>query len=114
MKNNNYVGGQWVTGEGSIKNINPSDTNDTIDEYSNATSQQLNDAVASAHIAQKNGRMLVLKRELIFFMILVASLLNNLKKLGLFSQEKKEKLYLKVLEKSFDLVSNFNTMQPVH
>ena len=53
MKNNNYVGGQWVTGEGSIKNINPSDTNDIIDEYTNATSQQLNDAVASAHIAQK-------------------------------------------------------------
>ena len=53
MKNNNYINGQWVAGEGSIKNINPSDTNDIIDEYSNATSQQLDDAVASAKIAQK-------------------------------------------------------------
>ena len=53
MKNCNYVAGQWVAGEGSIKNINPSDTNDVIDEYSNATSQQLNDAVESAQLAQK-------------------------------------------------------------
>ena len=53
MKNNNYVGGQWVTGEGSIKNINPSDTNDLIDTYSNASSSQLNDAVSSAKVAQK-------------------------------------------------------------
>ena len=63
MKNNNYVGGQWVTGEGSIKNINPSDTNDTIDEYSNATSQQLNDAVASAHIAQKKWENVGIEKE---------------------------------------------------
>lgn len=53
MKNCNYVAGQWVAGEGSIKNINPSDTNDVIDEYANATSQQLNDAVESAQLAQK-------------------------------------------------------------
>ena len=53
MKNCNYVAGQWVAGEGSIKNINPSDTNDVIDEYTNATSQQLNDAVESAQLAQK-------------------------------------------------------------
>ena len=48
MKNCNYVAGQWVAGEGSINNINPSDTNDVIDEYTKSTSQHLNDAVDSA------------------------------------------------------------------
>ena len=53
MKNCNYVAGQWVAGEGSIKNINPSDTNDVIEEYTNTTSKQLNNAVEYAQLSQK-------------------------------------------------------------
>ena len=52
-KKSNYINGAWVEGEGEINNINPSDTNDLIDTYSNASSNQLNDAVSSAKIAQK-------------------------------------------------------------
>ena len=52
-KRSNYINGAWVEGEGEINNINPSDTNDLIDTYSNASSNQLNDAVSSAKIAQK-------------------------------------------------------------
>jgi aldehyde dehydrogenase (NAD+) len=52
-KKSNYINGAWVEGEGEINNINPSDTNDLIDTYTNASSNQLNDAVSSAKIAQK-------------------------------------------------------------
>ena len=52
-KKSNYINGAWVEGEGEINNINPSDTNDFIDTYSNASSNQLNDAVSSAKVAQK-------------------------------------------------------------
>ena len=52
-KKSNYINGAWVEGEGEINNINPSDTNDLIDTYSNASSSQLNDAVSSAKAAQK-------------------------------------------------------------
>ena len=52
-KKSNYINGAWVEGEGEINNINPSDTNDLIDTYSNASSSQLNNAVSSAKVAQK-------------------------------------------------------------
>jgi aldehyde dehydrogenase (NAD+) len=52
-KKSNYINGAWVEGEGEINNINPSDTNDLIDTYTNASSNQLNDAVSSAKVAQK-------------------------------------------------------------
>ena len=53
-KKSNFINGDWVEGEGEIININPSDTNDIIDTYSNASSKQLNDAVSAAQKAQKD------------------------------------------------------------
>ena len=52
-KKSNFINGDWVEGEGEIININPSDTNDVIDTYSNASSKQLNEAVSAAQKAQK-------------------------------------------------------------
>ena len=37
MKASNYIAGQWVEGTGSIRNINPSDTSEIIDEYTSCT-----------------------------------------------------------------------------
>ena len=53
-KKSNFINGAWVEGEGEIININPSDTNDVIDTYSNASSKQLNEAVSAAQKAQKD------------------------------------------------------------
>ena len=39
MKKSNYIAGQWVEGTSSIKNINPSDTSETIDEYTSCTDE---------------------------------------------------------------------------
>ena len=44
-RKSNFINGDWVEGEGEIININPSDTNDIIDKNSNATSNQLSDAI---------------------------------------------------------------------
>jgi aldehyde dehydrogenase (NAD+) len=49
----NYIAGDWVEGPSSIANTNPSDTNDIIGQYAQASSAQLDDALNSAHIAQR-------------------------------------------------------------
>ena len=48
---NNFIAGDWVKGSSSISNINPSDTNDVIGEYAQASNAQLDDALNSAQIA---------------------------------------------------------------
>ena len=50
---NNFIAGDWVKGSSSISNINPSDTNDVIGEYAQASIEQLDDALNSAQMAQK-------------------------------------------------------------
>jgi len=52
---NNYIAGDWVKGASSISNINPSNTNDIIGEFAQASSAQLEDALNSAQVAQDNG-----------------------------------------------------------
>ncbi|MCX2802456.1 aldehyde dehydrogenase family protein [Microbulbifer thermotolerans] len=47
----NYIGGEWREGQGTIANINPSDTNDRIGEYAEASPAQLDEAVAAARQA---------------------------------------------------------------
>ncbi len=53
MKTSNYIAGQWVEGTSSIKNINPSDTSEIIDEYTTCTDEQFEQSIRSAAIAQK-------------------------------------------------------------
>ena len=53
MKKSNYIAGQWVEGTSLIKNINPSDTSEIIDEYTTCTDEQFEKSIRSAAIAQK-------------------------------------------------------------
>ncbi len=48
----NYIAGQWAKGSGEIQNINPSDTSDVVGVFTQASAAQLDDALASASIAQ--------------------------------------------------------------
>jgi aldehyde dehydrogenase (NAD+) len=50
----NYINGQWVAGEDTISNINPSDTRETIGEFAQASTAQVEEAIASARAAQKS------------------------------------------------------------
>ena len=49
---NNYIDGRWVEGESTLANINPSDTNDVIGEYAQASVSQVEEAIAAATAAQ--------------------------------------------------------------
>jgi alpha-ketoglutaric semialdehyde dehydrogenase len=47
----NYIAGEWVEGAGVTRNINPSNTEDVIGEYAQASAAQVNEAVAAARAA---------------------------------------------------------------
>ncbi len=47
----NYIGGEWIGSDDICINVNPSDTNDVIGEFSNASREQVADAIAQARKA---------------------------------------------------------------
>jgi len=47
----NLIGGEWVEGAGVNRNVNPSDTRDTVGEYAQADAQQARAAIAAAAAA---------------------------------------------------------------
>src|SRR5262245_15953909 len=49
----NYIGGEWVDGVGTIRSINPSDTNEVVAECAVASPEQVADAVSAARQALK-------------------------------------------------------------
>jgi len=48
----NWIDGRWVAGERVVENRSPSDTNDLIGHYTQATSAQVQAAIAAAAVAQ--------------------------------------------------------------
>ncbi|MEO3415688.1 aldehyde dehydrogenase family protein [Roseovarius sp. CAU 1744] len=49
----NFIAGQWVAGIGEVENRNPSDLSDLIGTYAQASSDQLEQALDAAAVAQK-------------------------------------------------------------
>ena len=50
---NNFIAGEWLAGDNSIENRNPSDLSDIIGHFTQASSTQLNKALDAARNAQK-------------------------------------------------------------
>lgn len=50
---NNFINGRWVGGTNSKPNINPSNTSDVIDEYAQADTTQVEEAIAAAGNANR-------------------------------------------------------------
>ena len=48
----NYIAGEWVAGDSEIENRSPSDLSDLIGRFAQASSNQLDDALAAARRAQ--------------------------------------------------------------
>jgi len=48
----NFINGQWVDGETTVSNVNPSDLSDSPGEFAQATEDQAREAVAAAKAAQ--------------------------------------------------------------
>ena len=47
----NYIGGEWVAGGAATRNVNPSNTDDVIGEYAQATAEQAGEAIDAARAA---------------------------------------------------------------
>ena len=52
----NFIGGEWVSSGATIKNINPSDTNDIVGEYARAGAGEADAAIAAATAASEGWR----------------------------------------------------------
>ncbi|MDT0502310.1 MULTISPECIES: aldehyde dehydrogenase family protein [unclassified Halomonas] len=48
-----YINGTWVEGQGSIANVNPSDTSDIVGDYAQASVAQVGEAISAARQGQK-------------------------------------------------------------
>src|SRR5436853_7857486 len=57
----NYVGGEWVAGNGFTPNVNPSDLADTIGLYAKGTAAQVDQAVRAARAAMPAWQAVVIQ-----------------------------------------------------
>ena len=46
-----YINGEWIQTEASVANVSPSDTNDVIGQYAQASVAQVQAAIAAANTA---------------------------------------------------------------
>ncbi|WP_201541463.1 aldehyde dehydrogenase family protein [Psychrobacter faecalis] len=58
-----YINGEWQAGSDTIANINPSDITETIGEFSQASSKQVQDAIAAARRAQPKWEVVPLEKK---------------------------------------------------
>ncbi len=54
----NFIAGAWVEGDGTIRNVNPSDLSETVGEYARASAAQTTDAIRAARAAAPKMRAL--------------------------------------------------------
>ena len=52
LETRNHIAGRWQEGTSTIENRNPSDLDDVIGHYAQASAAQLDDAIAAARAAQ--------------------------------------------------------------
>jgi aldehyde dehydrogenase (NAD+) len=82
MQSNNYINGQWISGESTIPNINPSDTRETIGEFAQASVNQVEEAIDSAADAQKIWETSGLERRYNVLMSIGTALMDRSVELG--------------------------------
>ncbi len=79
---NNFIAGNWVEGSSSIANINPSDTNDTIGQYAQASISQLEDALNASKVAQQKWAMTGLEKRQAILMSIGEEMMARSAELG--------------------------------
>ena len=78
----NLIAGEWVDGESSIENRSPSDLTDLVGIYAQATSQQLQDTLSQARIAQQEWSAYPLERKQSVLMAIGNTMMDNAASLG--------------------------------
>ena len=108
MKKSNYIAGQWVEGTSSIKNINPSDTSEIIDEYTTCTDEQFEQSIRSAAIAQKEWETVGIEKKSQILINIGDELIQKSQQIGeLLSREEGKPLNEGIGEDQ-ELVNNFS------
>ena len=79
---NNFIAGNWVEGGSSIANINPSDTNDNIGQYAQASISQLEDALNASKVAQQQWAMTGLEQRQAILMSIGEEMMARSAELG--------------------------------
>ncbi|MGI9489660.1 MAG: aldehyde dehydrogenase family protein [Geminicoccaceae bacterium] len=78
----NYIGGEWVDGEGEIENSNPSDLSDIIGLYAQASAEQLQIALDAARTAQVEWAAAGIERRYNALMAIGQALMTRSTELG--------------------------------
>ncbi|MEM8538341.1 MAG: aldehyde dehydrogenase family protein [Pseudomonadota bacterium] len=78
----NYIGGTWVDGPNQIENRNPSDITDLIGHFAQASTDQLDDAIAAARLAQPIWASYGLERKQTVLMNIGQALMTRADELG--------------------------------
>jgi len=78
----NLIGGAWVSGPTTVENRNPSDMNDMIGLYAQASASQLDDAFAAAHSAQAEWAGYGLERKQAVLMAIGTEMMARAEELG--------------------------------
>ena len=82
MKNLNYIAGEWLSGENTIPNINPSDTSDIIGDFAQASDSQMEQALIAATSAQKTWQQVSLEKKQTVLNAIGEELINRSVELG--------------------------------
>ncbi len=78
----NYIAGEWRYGQSAIENRNPSDLTDLVGLYAQASSSDLDDALAQARIAQRVWAGYGLERKQAVLMAIGNELMARAEELG--------------------------------
>jgi aldehyde dehydrogenase (NAD+) len=81
-QNTNFIAGEWLVGASEIANINPSDLSDTIGNFAQADSAQLQRALESAQAAQREWATAGLERRYNVLMAIGNELIARCDELG--------------------------------
>ncbi len=82
MQTNNYINGNWVAGESSVPNSNPSDTRETIGEFAQASSAQVAEAIYAARQAQEIWASSTIEQRYNALMAIGTALMTRAEELG--------------------------------
>ena len=78
----NFIAGEWVAGSSEIENRNPSDLSDVIGLYAQASSDQLDKALAAATEAQKIWNTVGIEKRYSALMSIGQELIDRAEELG--------------------------------
>ena len=102
-----YIDGQWVAGQGSIANLNPSDTRDVIGHYAQASVDQVADAIQAAKRGQAQWAQSGLEQRYSVLMAIGDELIARKAELGELLAREEGKTLAEVIDAGLEKVVKF-------